>query len=195
MTDERAADESATAPLAGRLLVATPLLRDPNFFRTVVFLADHGDGGALGVVLNRPTETTLTDVLPLWETAASSPPSVFLGGPVSPEGALALAHVGSVGRPDDGFAPLVDGFGAVDLDGDPAILGPYLAGLRVFAGYAGWGPGQLEGEIAEGAWYVVDAAPDDVFSSAPSDLWARVLRRQGGDLALVSTFPADPTMN
>jgi putative transcriptional regulator len=181
--------------LAGRLLVATPLLRDPNFARTVVFLADHGEEGALGVVLNRPTDTALTEVLPLWEVAASSPASVFVGGPVSPEAALALGHLGTAGRPDDGFAPLVNGFGAVDLEADPALLGPHLAGLRVFAGYAGWGPAQLEGEIEEGAWYVVDAALDDVFSSKPEALWSAVLRRQGGDLAFVSTFPVDPTMN
>jgi putative transcriptional regulator len=114
---------------------------------------------------------------------------------VSQDGALALAHVGPGGPPDEGFQPLVDGFGAVDLDADPALVAPHFVGLRIFAGYAGWGPGQLEGEIEEGAWYVVDAAPDDIFSGRPEGLWSHVLRRQGGDLALVSTFPPDPSLN
>jgi putative transcriptional regulator len=188
-------DGGSALELAGQLLIATPVLRDPNFARTVVFLADHNDEGALGVVLNRPSETPVTDVLPLWEPVATSPTSVFVGGPVAQDGALGLARLGASGQPEDGFQPLAAGFGAVDLDGDPALLAPYFAGLRIFAGYAGWGPGQLESEIEEGAWYVVSAAPDDVFSPRPALLWQHVLRRQGGDLALVSTFPLDPTLN
>jgi len=181
--------------VAGRLLVATPLLQDPNFARTALFIAEHSPDGALGVVLNRPSDTEVAEVLPLWGDAVSSPGLVFVGGPVSPEGALALAHVGGAGVPDEGFQVVVDGFGVVDLEHDPAILGPHLAGMRVYAGYAGWGPGQLDAEIDEGAWYVLDGAPDDVFCSRPDVLWRDVLRRQGGELALVSTFPADPSLN
>jgi putative transcriptional regulator len=184
---------SEPGALAGRLLVATPLLNDPNFARTAIFVAEHTPDGALGVVLNRPSQTDVAEVLPLWQDAVSSPAVVFVGGPVSPEGALALGRVG--GQPPDGFQSVVDGFGVVDLDGDPALLAPLLAGLRVFAGYSGWGPGQLDSEVEEGAWYVLTGAPDDVFCSRPDVLWRDILRRQGGDLALVSTFPADPTLN
>jgi putative transcriptional regulator len=180
--------------LAGRLLVATPLLNDPSFARTAVFIAEHSADGALGVVLNRPSQTDVSDVLPLWDIAVSSPQVVFVGGPVSPEGALAIGRVGGT-PPESGFQPVVDGFGVVDLDGDPTVLAPHLAAMRVYAGYAGWGPGQLDAEVDEGAWYVVDGAPDDVFCRRPDVLWRDVLRRQGGDLALVSTFPADPTLN
>lgn len=180
--------------VAGRLLVATPLLRDPNFARTAIFVAEHTLDGALGVVLNRPSDTEVTEVLPRWGSVVASPAVVFVGGPVSPEGALALARVGG-GLPDRGFQPVVDGFGVVDLETDPALLAPHLAALRVFAGYSGWGPGQLDGEIAEGAWYVLDGAPDDVFCSEPDVLWRDVLRRQGGELAMVSTFPVDPSLN
>jgi putative transcriptional regulator len=186
---------SPEGSLAGRLLVATPLLRDPNFMRTTVFMAEHSSGGAVGVVLNRPSETDVAGVLPAWESAVSSPGVVFVGGPVSQEGALALARIGGPDLPATGFQPIVDGFGVVDLDSDAALVVPRLAGMRVYAGYAGWGPGQLDAEIAEGAWYVVTGAPDDVFCSQPELLWRDVLRRQGGELALVSTFPADPSLN
>ncbi|HMC71542.1 MAG TPA: YqgE/AlgH family protein, partial [Mycobacteriales bacterium] len=166
-----------------------------NFMRTTVFIAEHSDEGAVGVVLNRPSDTDVAGVLPDWGSAVSSPAVVFVGGPVAQEGALALARVGGPGLPEVGFQPVVDGLGVVDLESDSAVLAPQLAGMRVYAGYAGWGPGQLDAEIAEGAWYVVTGAPDDVFCSQPEVLWRDVLRRQGGELALVSTFPPDPTLN
>jgi putative transcriptional regulator len=181
--------------LAGQLLLATPLLVDPNFMRTTVFIAEHSSDGAVGVVLNRPSDTDVAGVLPAWGSAVTSPAVVFVGGPVQQEGALALARIGGLPLPDSGFQPVVDGFGVVDLETDSELLTPHLAGMRVYAGYAGWGPGPLDAEVAEGAWYVVDGAPDDVFCSRPEVLWRDVLRRQGGDLALVSTFPPDPTLN
>ncbi|MFL6239437.1 MAG: YqgE/AlgH family protein [Actinomycetes bacterium] len=188
-------DGSGIESLAGRLLLATPLLRDPNFMRTTVFIAEHSPEGAVGVVLNRPSETDVAGVLPAWEATVTSPPVVFVGGPVSQEGALALARIAGPGMPEEGFQPVVDGFGVVDLEIDSALLAPHLAAMRVYAGYAGWGPGQLDAEIEEGSWYVVTGAPDDVFCSRPEVLWRDVLRRQGGDLALVSTFPPDPSLN
>jgi putative transcriptional regulator len=181
--------------LAGRLLIATPLLRDPNFMRTTVFIAEHTPEGAVGVVLNRPSDTEVAGVLPGWGSAVSSPGVVFVGGPVSPEGALALARLGGPELPDAGFQPVIDGFGVVDLEVDSALVAPHLAGMRVYAGYAGWAANQLDAEVEEGAWYVVPAAPDDVFCARPDVLWRDVLRRQGGDLAMVSTFPTDPTLN
>lgn len=184
-----------TTTLKGRLLVATPSLLDANFFRTVVLLVEHNDEGAAGVVLNRPSETPLVDSpLDEWEDVAADPALVFVGGPVQPAAAVCLARA----RPDEtpeGFEPVIDRVGVVDIGRGVGVLRPALDRIRVFAGYAGWGAGQLEGEIEEGAWYVLDAEPDDVLSAEPGGLWRIVLRRQGGHLALVSNFPADPTMN
>jgi putative transcriptional regulator len=179
----------------GKLLVATPRLADPNFFRTVVLMLVHGDGGALGLVLNRPTETPLSSPLPEWEELASGPEVVFVGGPVAGR-TICLARVRSeISVPDDAYKPLEGTLGTVDLDADPAFVAPWVQQLRVFAGYAGWGPGQLEGEIEEGAWWVFEALPGDAFSEAPEDLWRLVLRRQGGQLALTSYFPPDLSLN
>jgi putative transcriptional regulator len=179
----------------GKLLVATPRLADPNFSRTVVLLLAHGDQGALGLVLNRPTATPLASPLPQWEDLASGPGVVFVGGPVT-EGTICLARVRSeISVPDDAYLPLQGTLGTVDLEADPAFVAPWVEQLRVFAGYAGWGPGQLEGEIEEGAWWVLEGLPGDAFSDEPGGLWRRVLRRQGGNLALSSYFPPDPSLN
>jgi putative transcriptional regulator len=182
--------------LKGRLLVATPNLGDPNFERTVVLVLEHGDEGALGVVLNRPSELDVAEPLPEWAGAAAHPPVVFIGGPVAPSAAVCLARLGRDGGAE-GWQPLLDGtpVGTMDLDSDPDEAIPRLEEIRVFAGYAGWGPGQLEGEIADGGWFVVDADPDDPLSPAPQNLWAAVLRRQKGALALFAAYPPDPTLN
>ena len=180
--------------LKGRLLVATPGLLDQNFFRTVVLVVEHSDTGAAGVVLNRPTETELGGPLEDWRRKAADPPLVFVGGPVSPDAAVCLAR----SRPDEhppGFEPVVDGLGILDLSREAASMHGAVDRLRVFAGYAGWEPGQLEHELTEGAWYVLDADPEDALTSEPGGLWRFVLRRQGGQLALVSNFPPDPSMN
>jgi putative transcriptional regulator len=180
-------------PMTGRLLVATPALQSPDFDRTVVLVLEHGDHGALGVVLNRPSELAVAEPLPQWEPFVADPAVVFVGGPVAPSAAICLAQ--ARGETDaDAWKPLFDGLGTLDLEGHPEDV-PVLDRLRVFAGYAGWGPGQLEGEIEEGAWFVVAAEPGDALSTEPRDLWRTVLRRQGGEYALVSTFPPDPTMN
>lgn len=184
----------------GSLLVATPLLADPNFRRTVVMVVEHAsDEGTLGVVLNRPTEVPVSQVLPPWAGLTSGPPVMFQGGPVALDSALALASVPGEDEPLgwrrlDG-EPSVSRLGLVDLDAPPEILAAEVRQLRVFAGYAGWASGQLEGEIEQGAWYVVPSEPDDAFADDPGRLWQAVLRRQGGDLALVATFPDDPTLN
>jgi putative transcriptional regulator len=181
--------------LTGRLLVATPSLTDPNFHRTVVALLEHDPvDGALGVVVNRPSGTDVAELLPGVAPLASDPAVVFVGGPVQPQAALCLGQV-RPGAVAAGFAPLSAGFATVDLDEDPAVLGAGLHRLRVFAGYAGWGGGQLEAEIEAGAWFVVDAVPDDVFGADPDGRWRSVLRRQPGPLAMVSTFPDDPSLN
>lgn len=179
----------------GQLLVATPALKDPNFERTVVLLVADEPGGSLGVVLNRATEVAVGEVLEGWGSLAGDPAVVFEGGPVQPEAAICLARSrNGMGRLE-GFNRVVGAVGTLDLSQDPAPLADKIIGVRVFAGYAGWSEGQLEAEIATGSWFVFDALPGDAFAERPDDLWAMVLRRQGGLTAAVAIFPADPTMN
>lgn len=178
----------------GRLLVATPTLYDPNFFRSVVLVLEHGEEGAIGVVLNRPSDAAVGETLPDWKPVASAPGVVFVGGPVSPDAAIGVARVGSAEQAE-GWAPLFGHLGTVDLGRAPVELPVDVQNLRVFAGYAGWSEGQLDGELDSGGWFVVDAAPDDVFTSEPDRLWASVLRRQGGRLAMFATAPPHPSLN
>jgi putative transcriptional regulator len=193
-------DHMGSDPKAGRLLVATPLLGDPNFRRSVVLVVEHEvTEGTLGVVLNRPTKTPVGQVLEQWTGLATDPSVVFRGGPVSPNSALALALVPGKDEPLgwralDG-APALARLGLLDLDTPPRLLAPAISSLRVYAGYAGWSPGQLQAEIDEGAWYVLMAEPGDVFSADPERLWRGVLRRQEGDLAFLATYPDDPSLN
>ena len=181
--------------LTGRLLVATPALRDPNFERTVVLLVAHEEGGALGVVLNRATEVPVAEVLDAWAGLACEPSVVFEGGPVQPEAAICLARTKVGVARLVGFNSVSGTVGTIDLSGDPEKIREALVSVRVFAGYAGWSPGQLESEISGGSWFVFDALPGDAFVSRPDDLWPMVLRRQGGLMAAVAIFPADPTAN
>jgi putative transcriptional regulator len=181
--------------LTGRLLVAAPTLDDPNFRRSVVLMLDHGDGGALGIVVNRPLELDVSAVLPAWQPYTTAPGHLFRGGPVQPDSALGLVVVPGDGEEPPGVRRLIGALGLVDLDAEPEDVICGVAGLRIFAGYAGWSAGQLEGEIDSGSWYVVQAEARDPFTDTPEALWAQVLRRQPGDLALVSTFPDDPSMN
>src|SRR3954454_6405558 len=167
-----------TPPLTGRLLVATPALGDPNFDRTIVLVLAHTEEGAVGVVLNRPTELEVDGAVPGWDQLAADPPVFFEGGPVAQAGVIALARVGS-GQAGDGWVEVVDGVGTVDLNADAGLVGG-VEEVRLFAGYAGWSPGQVEAEIEAGAWFTVDAAPEDVLSPDPERLWSRVLRRQPG---------------
>lgn len=180
----------------GQLLVATPVLSDPNFARSVVLILDHDGDGALGVVVNRPTELPVTRVLESWTSLVGSPEVLFQGGPVATDAALGLAELpnGVDGEPL-GWRRLYGRIGLIDLDTPPELIAGGVRVVRVFAGYAGWSPGQLELEVKDGGWYVVDAEPDDPFTLDPSGLWRRVLRRQSSELALVATFPDDPSMN
>src|SRR5215475_7488805 len=176
--------------LCGRLLAATPLLGDPNFRRTVVLIVEDSQvEGTLGVVLNRPTEVPLDQVLEPWTALVSGPQVVFRGGPISPNSALALALAqGSaepVGWRSLTGSPAMARLGLVDLGAPPELLAAGISSMRVFAGYAGWATGQLRDEIDEGAWYVLPGTPGDAFATEPELLWREVLRRQGGELALV----------
>ncbi|HMF04190.1 MAG TPA: YqgE/AlgH family protein [Acidimicrobiia bacterium] len=178
----------------GRLLVATPTLYDPNFFRSVVLVLEHGADGALGVVLNRPSDTAVGENLPDWDRVASEPGVVFVGGPVAPDAAIGVARAGNAEHAE-GWAPLFGHLGTIDLGRDPVELPVDVQNVRVFAGYAGWSEGQLDNELDSGGWFVVDAAPDDVFTSEPGRLWASVLRRQGGRLAMFASAPPHPSLN
>jgi len=187
-------------PKAGRLLVATPLLGDPNFRRAVVLIVEHEETeGTLGVVLNKPTKIPVGQVLEQWTELATNPSVLFRGGPVAQNSAIALAMVPGKEEPLgwralDG-APALARLGLLDLDAPPRLLAPAIQSLRVYAGYAGWSPGQLEAEIDEGAWFVLPAEPADVFAAEPELLWRAVLRRQHGDLAFLATYPDDPGLN
>jgi putative transcriptional regulator len=186
--------------LSGRVLAASPHLGDPNFRRTVVLIVeDDLAEGTLGVVLNRPTEVPLDQVLEPWTGLASGPQVVFRGGPISPNSALALALAHGSDEPVgwrslDG-TPVMSRIGLVDLGAPPELLQGGITSMRVFAGYAGWGAGQLRDEISDGAWYVLPGDPADAFAAEPERLWESVLRRQGGELAMVATFPEDPAWN
>jgi putative transcriptional regulator len=190
--------------LKGRLLVATPVIGDPNFDRTVLLVLEHSDDGALGLVLNRPTEVAVLDPLPEWDDLVAAPSVVFVGGPVEQEAAIGLARLSprveaSASVFDevwsDGSSLVVGHIGTLDLSRSPDDLDVGIEEVRVFAGYAGWGPGQLEGELDVDAWLVVEPQVDDILSREPSRLWSDVLRRQGGDLTLLSYCPPDPSAN
>lgn len=185
----------AAPSLTGRLLVATPLLTDPNFARSVVLLLDHDQQGALGVVLNRPTPVDVSAVLDGWATLTGDPAVVFQGGPVALDSALAIAVVPGEDAGPLGWRRVHGAIGLVDLEAPPEVLAGVLGGMRVFAGYSGWSPGQLEQEIAEGAWHLVDCEAGDVSCARPDGLWRAVLRRQRGPLAMLATYPDDPTLN
>ena len=173
-----------------------PALSDPTFAGTVVYVLDHSDSGTLGVVLGRPSQVEIRDVLPGWCDLAVEPCVFHVGGPCETDTALCLAvGPGDLPAEDSGLRRVAGDVHLVDLDSDPEDL-PALTGLRVFAGYAGWSSGQLAGEIVEGAWACVPGRPEDVLStSAGPDLWRAVMGRQTGRLAVLSTAPADPTGN
>jgi putative transcriptional regulator len=178
--------ETAAGNLAGRLLVSTPFLLDPNFYRTVVYLAEHSSDGALGLVLNRPTSEYVADHVEGWSGYLAMPDVVFVGGPVSNEIAVAVAQNPAV--PPESWQPELSDVGLLDITAGPESIGG-VDRLRIFSGYAGWVTGQLEMELASGSWFVVDAIAADVFTSDPEGLWSAVLRRQPGRLAFYASFP------
>jgi putative transcriptional regulator len=184
-------------PAAGMLLVATADLRDPHFRRTVIYLVAHGEEGTAGLVLNRRTETAVHSVLPDWASHVARPQAVYAGGPVQPSGAMCLGVSRGGYFPGEG-AGLVRVAGRVvlvDLDSEPEIAASTLSGVRIFAGHAGWGEGQLAAEIAEGAWYVVPGRDDDVLTGPMVDLYFRVLKRQGFPLTWEAYRPSDIERN
>lgn len=177
----------------GMLLVATPPLIDPNFDRTVVYMLEHTDTGAVGVVLNRPMNEEPPDQLASWTAHLSAPRCLFQGGPVELDALIALARLD---RPvESAWSEVVGGLGSIDLTLDPDEVAAGVVSLRVFRGYSGWGPAQLDVELAEGSWMVFDSLPDDVFTARPDDLWRNVVRRQGGRVAWIANAPDDLSSN
>lgn len=238
-----------TPPHRGCLLVAAPTLADPNFFRTVVLVLAYDDDGALGVVLNRPSDTPIAEIVPSWALHASAPGVLFSGGPVQPNAAICVGHHVDEGLGPDlgilddleipetlkaldglggrggsrnleskqedgdgddehadedededydyfgGYSPLTSMIGTVDLHREPEEISVTFAGLRVFKGYSGWGVGQLDEEIEEHAWYVVEGRPEDILTPEPEGLWQHVLKQQGGWLSVIARHPVDPSLN
>ncbi len=191
--------------LAGQLLVASPRLADPNFTRRVLLVLDHGPHGALGVVIDRPGGVAVGELLPQWHDLATPPAEIFTGGPVARNALIGLVRLKARPSSVDGGALGLVGWrtlveadkpvGTVDLAADPADMAAAIEGARLFSGYAGWESDQLETEIDEGSWYVMPAEARDPISADPEGLWRRVLKRQGGALAVVSGFPEDPALN
>lgn len=180
----------------GALLVAMPSLSDPTFAGTVVYVIDHSGSGTVGVVLGRPSQVEIRDVLPGWCDLAVEPGVFHVGGPCETDTALCLGTGTAVVDGVTGLRRVAGDVYLVDLDSDAGEVARGLTGLRVFAGYAGWAPGQLAGEIAEGAWACVPGTAEDVLSAGCGPvLWRRVMGRQSGRLAVLSTAPADPSAN
>jgi putative transcriptional regulator len=182
---------------AGTLLLANTDLVEPTFRRTVIYIVEHNDGGTLGVVLNRPSETAVYNILPQWAKLASKPKTMFIGGPVKRDAALCLAvlRVGAGADDAPGLRHVTGRLVMVDLDADPEAIAPAVEGVRIFAGYSGWTIGQLEGEIERDDWIVLSALPSDVLVEPRVDLWGRVLRRQPQPLSLLATHPIDISRN
>lgn len=181
--------------LAGRLLVATPEIDEGIFARSVILMLQHDEETAEGVILNKPVEAEIDDVLPGWQEGASQPSRVFQGGPVKLDSAVGLVGCPGDDEPPPGVKRLFGAIALVDLDAPQEVVWPGISALRIFAGYSGWTSPQLEDERARNGWFVVDAELGDVFDADPDSLWRRVLRRQSGALAWVSTYPQDPALN
>jgi putative transcriptional regulator len=176
--------------LAGRLLISSPSLVDPNFRRTVVLMTHHDDEGAVGLVLSRPSELEIAEAVPDLGELPYTDEVVYIGGPVQPEAVVVLVELDEA---DDSVESIVGNVGYLPPDLAPDDLA--VGRARVFAGYSGWGPGQLEAELEEPAWIIATALPDDVFAPDPDELWRTVLQRKGGKFSLIATMPYDPRLN
>lgn len=178
--------------LAGQLLLASPKLRDPNFQRTVVLIGAHNEDGAMGVVLNRPSNTTVAEAIPALSRDGDELEPVFVGGPVQPNSIVCLAEFLD---PKPAGLIVLGRIGFPSPQSDIGELEEAIARRRVFAGFAGWGEGQLDAEIDQGDWISNPALPEDVFNENPEELWSSVLRRRGGSYALLARMPLDPSVN
>jgi putative transcriptional regulator len=179
--------------LRGKLILASPTLLDPNFVRTVVLIAEHTDEGAMGLVLNRPAATTVDEAVPDLTWLAGEDAQVYVGGPVAETAVIVLAEFE---RPEMAGALIDDELGFIGTEADdPDALDGAIRRARVYAGHAGWGPGQLEDELQEESWIVEPPRREEVFAEDAEGLWAAVLRRKGRQYALLATMPLDPSLN
>jgi putative transcriptional regulator len=176
----------------GQLLIAGPTLHDPNFWRTVVLIVEHTDEGALGLVLNRPSETTVADAVPELDGLLEGSHEVFVGGPVQPSGVIVLARFEN---PQDAALLAFEDVGVLGMAQDDEQPSVAVRAGRAFVGHAGWGPGQLDGELERGDWILEPAGTTDAFTSDPLELWSEVLTRKGGSYALIARMPVDPSLN
>jgi putative transcriptional regulator len=178
--------------LSGQLLLASPTLHDPNFARTVVLIGVHSDEGAMGVVLNRPSDMSVSEAAPQLDVAVEESDRVYVGGPVQPSSIVFLAEFLD---PTPAGLLVIGRIGFPAADAEIEEISRATDRVRVFAGFAGWGEGQLEAEIAEGDWIAQAALPEDVFTDIPEQLWSSVLARKGGSYALIARMPPDPSVN
>src|SRR5437588_5459482 len=174
----------------GQLLIAGPPLLDPNFWRTVVLVIEHSEEGALGLVLNRPSETTVAEAVPQLDDLVSQSDELYIGGPVQPSSVIVLAQFED---PNDAALISFENVGVLRAALDEPVAG--VLGGRAFVGHAGWGPGQLDSELERGDWILEPARLGDAFTANPQGLWSEVLTRKGGSYALIARMPADPSMN
>ncbi len=179
------------ASLRGQLLVAGPALIDPNFHRTVVLVCEHDQEGAMGLVLNRPSPILAEQAIPELEEALGPGERLWMGGPVQTTSVVVLAEFDDAGE----SMHVAGDVGLVLPDADLESVATAVRRARAFLGYAGWGGGQLDGELAGDDWIVADFAPEDAFTDEPEQLWSRVLERKGGSYALLATMPPDPSVN
>ncbi|MGB3098067.1 MAG: hypothetical protein E4H22_02470 [Solirubrobacterales bacterium] len=177
--------------LRGQLLIASPQLSDPNFDRAVVLITEHGEDGAMGIVLNRPSQAGVDGVIPDLSSIAGPEP-IFVGGPVQPE---ALVVLGEFADPAKAAWIVVADVGLVSAQADLGELPEAVRRGRVYAGFSGWGPGQLEEELADESWIIEPPLPSELFPEDPETLWSDVLGRMGGEYALLARMPADPSVN
>ncbi|MGC5246282.1 YqgE/AlgH family protein [Gordonia sp. DT219] len=189
--------ESANSIRSGSLLISSTDLLESTFARTVIYVIEHNDSGSLGVVLNRVSQTAVHTVVPAWTDLAAQPRALFIGGPVNQDSALCLGVVraGADISDQEQIRPVGGRVVLVDLDADPELIAPVLEGVRIFAGYAGWGIGQLEAEMAQDSWMPASALPRDILAPPGADVWAEVLRRQPWPAPLLATHPVDVTGN
>jgi putative transcriptional regulator len=178
--------------LKGQLLIASATLLDPNFKQTVVLVAEHGEEGAMGLVLNRPSETSVAEAVPHLEGLGGENALVFVGGPVETAAVVVLAEFDD---PDNAASLVFGDVGFVPADADTSVLAGATRRARIFAGYAGWAAGQLEAELEEEAWILEPALVEDVFSADAEQLWPAVLRRKGGAFRVLAMMPSDPSLN
>jgi putative transcriptional regulator len=176
----------------GQLLIAGPALLDPNFWRTVVLVVEHNEEGALGVVLNRPSETTVLDAVSQLDELVDPDEPMFIGGPVQPSSVIVVAQFED---PSDAAVVAFEDIGVLGAGSSPDEIAGGIRRARAFVGHAGWGPGQLDGELERGDWILETARREDAFAADPNELWRAVLTRKGGSYALLARMPSDPSVN